>query len=93
MPKLLRITSLLFLYNMLRNMLMSMKASYKLILIFFDGYSQAFPKFPRYQLCNAFTISLKKKLEMKLTFFIKINIKFSYQFISALWASKFSTRL
>ena len=93
MPKLLRITSLLFLYNMLRNMLMSMKASYKLILRFFDGYSQAFPKFPRYQLCNAFTISLKKKLEMKLTFFIKINIKFSYQLISALWASKFSTRL
>ena len=60
MPKLLKITSLVFLYNMLRNMLMSMKNSYKLILRFFDGYSQAFSKFPRYQVCNAFTISLKK---------------------------------
>ena len=27
---------------------------------FFDGYGQAFPKCPKYQVCNAFTISLKK---------------------------------
>ena len=31
-----------------------------MILRFFDGYGQAFPKFPKYQICNAFTISLKK---------------------------------
>ena len=76
MPKLPKITSLLFLYNMLRKkwvmqlifyMQISMKACYKLILRFFDGYGQAFPKFPKKQVCNVFTISLKK-LEMKLTF-------------------------
>ena len=69
MSKLPKITSLLFLYNMLRKkwvmqlifyMQISMKACYKLILRFFDGYGQAFPKFPKYQICNAFTISLKK---------------------------------
>ena len=56
MSKLPKITSLLFLYNMLRKkwvmqlifyMQISMKACYKLILRFFDGYGQAFPKFPK----------------------------------------------
>ena len=70
MSKLPKITSLLFLYNMLRKkwvmqlifyMQISMKACYKLILRFFDGYGQAFPKFPKKQVCNVFTISLKKK--------------------------------
>ena len=42
----------------------------------FDGYGQAFPKFPKKQICNVFTISLKK-LEMKLTFLMQINIKVS----------------
>ena len=42
----------------------------------FDGYGQAFPKFPKKQVCNVFTISLKK-LEMKLTFLMQINIKVS----------------
>ena len=37
----------------------SMKACYKLILRFFYGYGQAFPKFVKEQLCNVFTISLK----------------------------------
>ena len=41
-------------------MQISKKTGYKLILRFFDGYGQAFPKFPKYQICNAFTISLKK---------------------------------
>ena len=59
---------------------------------FFDGYGQAFPKFPKKQVCNVFTISLKK-LDMKLTFLMQINIKVSSQFISTLWASKFSTLL
>ena len=85
MSKLPKITSLLFLYNMLRKkwvmqlifyMQISMKACYKLILRFFDGYGQAFPKFPKKQVCNVFTISLKK-LEMKLTFLMQINIKVS----------------
>ena len=42
----------------------------------FDGYGQVFPKFPKKQICNVFTISLKK-LEMKLTFLMQINIKVS----------------
>ena len=37
-----------------------MKACYKLILRFFDGYGQAFPKFPKKQFYNVFAISLKK---------------------------------
>ena len=85
MSKLPKITSLLFLYNMLRKkwvmqlifyMQISMKACYKLILRFFDGYGQAFPKSPKKQVCNVFTISLKK-LEIKLTFLMQINIKVS----------------
>ena len=85
MPKLPKITSLLFLYNMLRKkwvmqlifyMQISMKACYKLILRFFDGYGQAFPKFPKKQVCNVFATSLKK-LKMKLTFLMQININVS----------------
>ena len=69
MSKLPKITSLLFLYNILRKkwvmqlifyMQISMTACYKLILRFFDGYGQAFPKFPKMNICNVFTISLKK---------------------------------
>ena len=41
-------------------MQISMTACYKLILRFFDGYGQAFPKFPKMNICNVFTISLKK---------------------------------
>ena len=37
-----------------------MKACYKLTLTFFDGYGQVFPKFSKKQVCNVFTISLKK---------------------------------
>ena len=53
MPKLPKITSFIFLYNILRKkwvaqlifyMQISMKACQKLILRFFDGYAQAFPK-------------------------------------------------
>ena len=85
MPKLPKITSLLFLYNMLRKkwviqlifyMQISTKTCYKLILTYFDEYGQAFPKSPKKQVCNVFTISLKK-LEMKLTFLMQINIKVS----------------
>ena len=57
-------------------MQISMRASYKLILRFFDGYGQASPKFPKKQVCNVFTISLKT-LEMKLTFLMQINVKVS----------------
>ena len=32
---------------------------HKLIIRFFDGYGQAFPKFQKKQVCNVFTISLK----------------------------------
>ena len=56
MSKLPKITSLLFLCKTLRKkwvmqlifyMQISMKACYKLILKFLDGYGQAFPKFPK----------------------------------------------
>ena len=69
MSKLPKITSLLFHYNMLRKIWViqlifyrqiCMKACYKLILRFFDGYGQALLKFPKKQVCNVFTISLKK---------------------------------
>ena len=70
MSKLPKIKSLLFLYNMWRKKWVMqlifyrqirMKACYnKLILRFFDGYGQTFPKFPKKQVCNVFTISLKK---------------------------------
>ena len=56
-----------------------MKACYKLILRFFDGYGQAFLKFPKKQVSNVFTISLKKS-EMKVAFSMKINIKVSVYF-------------
>ena len=68
MSKLRKITSLLFHYNMLRkNWVMQlifyrqicMKACYKLILIFFNGYGQAFLKFLKKQVSNVFAISLK----------------------------------
>ena len=35
---------------------------------------------------------LKEKLEMKLTFWMQMNIKVSYKLISTLWASKYPTR-
>ena len=84
MSQLPEITSLLFLYMLRKKWVMqlifymqiSMKACYKLILRFFDGYGQAFPKSPKKQVCNVFTISLKK-LEIKLTFLMQINIKVS----------------
>ena len=68
--KLPKITSLLLLYNMLRMKLVmqlifymqiSMKTCAKLVLRFFDGYGQAFPKFPEKQVCYFFTISLKSQ--------------------------------
>ena len=69
MSKLPKMTSFLFLYNMLRKKWVMqlifyrqicLKACYKLIRRFFDEYGQAFPKFPKKQACNVFTISLKK---------------------------------
>ena len=86
MSKLPKITSLLFLYNMLRKKWKKKAVDFlhadkheSLLQIdtkIFDGYGQAFPKFPKKQICNVFTISLKK-LEMKLTFLMQINIKVS----------------
>ena len=85
MLKLPKITSLLFLHNILRKkwviqlifyMQISTKTCYKLILRFFHGHSQAFPKFPKKKVCNVFTISVKK-LEISLTFSMQIKIKVS----------------
>ena len=69
MSKFLKIASLVFLYNMLRNMLndavdiLHADKHENLLQIdskIFNGYGEAFPKFPKYHVCNAFTISLKK---------------------------------
>ena len=46
-----------------------MKAYYKLILRFFDGYGQVFPKFLKKQVCNVFTISLKQLTRDEVDFF------------------------
>ena len=46
-----------------------MKAYYKLILRFFDGYGQVFPKFLKKQVCNVFTISLKQLARDEVDFF------------------------
>ena len=83
MLKLPKITSLLFLYNMLTKkwvkqlifyMQISTKTCYILILRFFYGYGQTFPIFPKKQVCNVFTMSLKK---LEVNILMQINIKVS----------------
>ena len=83
MPILPKITILLLLYNLLKKkwvmqsifyMQISMKACWKLIPRFFDGYGQAFLKFQKKQVCSVFTIFLKT-LQIKLTFLTQINIE------------------
>ena len=88
MPKLSVITSFLYLCLILRKkwvmMLISIKASYKLILWFLMGmvkYSQ-----------NSQNIKFAMSLQYKLIFCMQINIKVSYKLISTLWTSKFATR-
>ena len=49
------------------------------------------PKVPKKSSLQCLYNISKKKLEMKLIFYMQINIKVSYKFISALWASKFPT--
>ena len=70
MSKLPKITSLLFLYSTMHESLLQTDTN------IFDGYGQTFLKFPKKQVCNVFTISLKKS-EMKLTFLMQIKIKVS----------------
>ena len=94
MCKSIKITSLLFLLDIVRNKLMrklifymqvSMKACYKLILWFWfwwDG--QAFPKFLKKQGCDVFTISQKRSQRWS-WFFVCRSSKFP---ISTLWALK-----
>ena len=60
--------------------------------IIFDRDYQALPKFPRIASLQCLYINSKKKLEMKLVFCMKINIKVSYKLISTLWDWKLSTR-
>ena len=68
MSKLSKITSLLFLCSILRKMgdvvdflLADEHESFLQIdTMIFDGDDQAFPKFPKLQVCNVFTISQKK---------------------------------
>ena len=99
-PKLPKITSLLFLCNILRKkrvkklifcMKISMKVSYKLILWFWWDWSSV-SKVPKIaSLQYIYNIS-NKNLEMKLIFCMQINIKVSYKMISTIWASKFPTQ-
>ena len=56
----------------------------------FDGDSQAFLKFPKYQVCNVFT-NLKKEVRDAVNF-LQADKHHFYKLISTLWASQFSTR-
>ena len=97
MSKLAKITSLLFLCNILRKkwvmklifcMQRSAKVSYKLILWFMVKHSK-FPKIASLQCLHNIS---KKKLEMKLIFCMQMKITVSYQLISTLLTSKFFTK-
>ena len=85
MPKLPKITSSLFLCNILRKkwvmklifcMQISMKACYKLILWFWWGWS-SIPKVLKIASLQCLYNISKKKIEMKLIFCMRINIKAS----------------
>ena len=100
MPKLPKITSLLFLCNILRRkwvmklivcMQISIKVSYILIQWFWWGWS-SIPKVPMIASLQCFYNISKTKLEMKLIFCMQIYIKVSYKLISTSWVSKFPTR-
>ena len=87
MPKLFKIATLLFIWNILREkwvikliFFLHADKHENLILWFFDEDGQPFPKFPRLLICTVFTIS-RKKLDMKLIFCMQINIKVSYKVI------------
>ena len=57
--------------------------------------SMEMAKYSRSSQISKFTVSLqylKKNVQMKLTFYMQINIKVPYKLISTLGASKFSTR-
>ena len=60
--------------------------------IFWWGWS-SIPKVPKIASLQCLYNISKKKLKMKLTFWMQINIKVSYKLISTLWASKFNTRI
>ena len=92
MPKLPKITSLLFLCNILRKnwvmklifcMQISMKACYKLIVWFWWGWS-SIPKVPKIASLQCLYNISKKELEMKLIFCLYINIKVSCKVILSL---------
>ena len=57
----------------------------------FDDDGQAFPKFQVSKIASlqCFYNILKKELDMKLIFYMQINIRVSYKFILTLGASKF----
>ena len=95
-----KVTSLLFLSNILRKkwviqlflcMQISMKACFNLIPWFWWRWS-SIHKVPKIASLQCLYNVSKKKLEMKLTFCMQINIKVSYKLISTLWASNVSTR-
>ena len=69
----------------------SMKACFKLIIWFCLRWS-SIPKVLKIASFLMFLQYLKNKLEIKLIFFMQINIKVSYKLISTLWAWKISTR-
>ena len=102
MPKLPKITSLLFPCNILCFLHADKRGSFLQIdVMIFDGYGQALPKSwkEQVQVCNLqqiqvcsfqlYNISKMMKLGMKLIFCMQINTKVSYKLISTLWTSRY----
>ena len=96
-----KIISLLFLSNMLRkkwviNLFFLYVDKHANLLqidtkIFYWGWS-SIPKVAKIASLQCLYNISKRKLEIKLTSWMQINIKVSYKLVSALWASKFPTR-
>ena len=100
MSKLPKMTSLLFLSDILRKKWVikmiyrtqiNMKACYKLMQWFWCCWSNV-PKVTGIASLLCLYNVWRKKLEMKLIFCVQINIKVSCYLISAPWASRFSRR-
>ena len=100
MPKLLKITSLIFLCNNLRKkwgikmvfcMQLIMNVSYKLMLWFL----MRMVKHSQSSQSSKFPMSLqylKKEVRYEVAFWMQIHVKVSCKFVSTFWASKLPTR-
>ena len=57
--------------------------------IIIDRHGQTFPKFPKYQVCNVFTISLKTSFRDEVAFCMQINTAFSTSLFKHLGCQSF----